>query len=192
VIGSRPELADQWSRARRFAAAGAVGGALGGAMLLVTPDGSFELVVPWLVAIASVSLLARGRLTAAAVHHRTEAPSGRLLLAVGIVGVYGGYFGAGAGVMLLALFLHFTRDSIPRCNGLKVVVLGAANGVAAVGFAILGDVRWGAAAALGLGAFIGGRIGPVVVRHAPVRLLQTAIGLSGLGLAVVLAAEAYG
>jgi uncharacterized membrane protein YfcA len=115
-----------------------------------------------------------------------------VLLLVFCVGIYAGYFGAAAGVLLLALFLAATPDSLPRCNALKNVVLGVANFVAAVVFALFGSVDWAAAGPLAVGLFAGASLGPVVVRRAPVRALRLAIALAGLGLAGYLAVDAYG
>ncbi len=190
VSASRPELRGQGGRFRRVAIAGALGGAAGGALLLVTPADSFELIVPWLVALGSVSMLARRRLVrappAGARHH------GRGLIAgTALVGVYGGYFGAGAGVMLLALLLHATDEALPRANAVKNVVLGLANGVAAVAFVLFGPVQWSAVVPLGIGLFIGGRIGPVIVRRVPADGLRAGIAVAGLALAVKLGIDAY-
>jgi hypothetical protein len=80
------------------------------------------------------------------------------------IAIYGGYFGAAAGVMVLALMLVATGESLARSNAFKNVVLGVANATAAVAFALLGDVHWDAAAPLALGLFAGGRLGPIVVR----------------------------
>ena len=190
VTASRPELRGQGARLRPLAIGGFVGGAAGAALLLVTPSESFELVVPWLVALGSVSMLARRRLvrpSASGVHHH-----GRGLIAgTALVGVYGGYFGAGAGVMLLALLLHATDDELPRANAIKNVVLGVANAVAGVAFALFGPVRWSAVVPLGAGLFIGGRLGPVMVRRLPADGLRAAIALAGLGLALKLGLDAY-
>jgi uncharacterized protein len=192
VTGSRPELRGQWARARPLAAAGLVGGVCGGVLLLITPAEAFERVVPALIAAAGVALLAQRNIVLAA---RSDRHSHRIgpgaLLATGLVGVYAGYFGAGAGVMVLALFLWLTHDTMPRVNALKNVVLGLANGVAALAFAVFGDVRWVMVLPLGAGALIGGRIGPIVVRRAPARPLQILIGLAGVGLAIKLAIDAY-
>jgi uncharacterized membrane protein YfcA len=136
-------------------------------------------------------MLLRGRLVdvAAAEAHRSG-PG--LLLGVGVVGVYSGFFGAGAGVVLLALLLHSVRDTLPRANAVKNVVLGCGNGVAAVTFACFGDVRWAYVAPMGAGLLVGARLGPIVVRRAPVRPLRIAIAVAGLGLAATLAIDAYG
>jgi uncharacterized membrane protein YfcA len=193
VIGSRPELVGQRARVTRLAVAGTIGGAVGGLLLLVTPADSFERLVPGLIALASVAILVRRRLVDAASHeHTTHHAGGGFLAAVGAVGVYGGYFGAGAGVMLLALLLFATGDPLPVANGIKNAVLGCANGIAAVAFACFGDVRWAVVAPLGAGLLIGGRLGPIVVRRTPSNALRIVIAVAGLGLSVKLAIDAFG
>ena len=108
-----------------------------------------------------------------------------------LVGIYGGYFGAAAGVILLALLLLGTTEPLATSNALKNALLGVANAVAALGFALLAPVEWLAIVPLAVGLFAGARLGPVVVRHAPADALRILIGLFGLALAVVLAAGAY-
>jgi uncharacterized protein len=93
--------------------------------------------------------------------------------------------------MLLALLLHSTADDLPRANAVKNVVLGVANGVAALAFVLFGPVHWSAVVPMGIGLFAGGRLGPVVVRRAPAGVLRVAIAIAGLGLAVKLGMDAY-
>ncbi|RZS90998.1 hypothetical protein EV189_0229 [Motilibacter rhizosphaerae] len=189
-LGSRPELAGQGPRLRRLCAIGAAGGLLGGALLLVTPAGGFARVVPWLIGGASVAILLRPQRAARELH--PDRPHPRALdVAVLLVGAYGGYFGAAAGVLMLAVLLAVTGEPLPRSNAVKNVVLGVANGVAAIAFAVLGPVHWAAAVPLGAGFLAGGRLGPVVVRHAPVGVLRTVIAGAGLVLAVRLGLQAY-
>lgn len=189
IIGSRPDLVGQRARVRQLAVAGMAGGAVGGALLLLTSAESFERLVPWLIGGASLAILARRKLVeVAAVEHQPRMGPGTVL-AVGLVGVYGGYFGAGAGVMLLALMLWATAEPLPRCNAVKNVVLGLANGIAAVAFAIFGPVRWDLVLPLGIGLLVGGRLGPVVVRRAPQGPLRVTIAVAGIGLAVKLALD---
>jgi uncharacterized membrane protein YfcA len=195
ISASGPELVGQRRHLVRLTAAGVVGGAGGGALLLVTPGDAFEKAVPWLVAAGALAILARRRLVDVSIeeghHHAHHEPTPRMLLAVGAVGVYGGYFGAGAGVMLLSLLLFLTGDTLPRANAAKNVVLGMANGVAALTFVLFGPVRWLYVLPLGAGLLLGGRAGPVVVRRAPQGPLRVFIGLAGLGLAVKLGIDAY-
>jgi uncharacterized membrane protein YfcA len=195
VAGSGPELDGQWRDARRLLVAAVIGGAVGASLLLVTPESTFERIVPWLIAGASLAMLAprRGTRRALSENHLRPFEGLRLvdLAMVAVVAVYGGYFGAGAGVMLLALLLHITCSSLPRANAVKTATLGAANVVAAVGFALLAAVEWGAAVPLGLGLVVGGRIGPVVVRSSPAGPLRVFISIAGIGLAIKLATSAY-
>ena len=191
TLGSRIELQGQAPRVRALAIAAVLGGSVGAALLLLTPSDTFERIAPWLIGAASVAILARQRV----VRHDEDEPrlaGAGLIGGVFLVGIYGGYFGAGAGVVLLALLLAGTRDTLARSNALKNVVLGIANGTAALAFCLLAPVHWAAVAPLAAGLFAGGRLGPIVVRHANAPLLRAAIGLAGLALAVKLGADAYG
>jgi uncharacterized membrane protein YfcA len=107
------------------------------------------------------------------------------------VAIYGGYFGAAAGVVLLALLLVSTVEPLPRATALRNLLLGSANAVAALAFIVWGPVRWSAAIPLGLGFLAGGRLGPIVVRHVPAAPLRVLIACAGLGLAVHLGLDAY-
>lgn len=181
VSASRPELAGQLPRLRRLAAVGLLGGLTGSALLLLTPPGAFVRIVPWLVAFGSIAiLLPRGPGTSSAWWHGGFVVPGGVFL----VAVYGGYFGAAAGVLMLALLLVSTGDTLPRANAAKNFVLGVANAGAALIFSFFGPVHWGAAVPLAAGLFIGGRLGPAVVRRAPTALLRLLIAAAGLGLAL--------
>lgn len=190
VWGFRPELAGQSAQMRRLVPAGAAGGLAGGVLLLVTPSGDFKRIVPWLIFGASVSLLRRRRTVG--IEHRGHREGWGLFAATFVIGVYGGYFGAAAGVVLLALLLFATAESVPRASAAKNLILGAANATAAVLFALASSVRWSAVVPLAVGLFVGGRIGPVVVRRTPPRALLVVIAFAGVGLAVYLGVDAYG
>ncbi|MFW3172769.1 sulfite exporter TauE/SafE family protein [Geodermatophilus sp. CPCC 206100] len=195
VSASGPELRGQGRRLLRLAAGAVLGGAAGAALLLLTPSDAFERIVPWLIAGASVALLLQRPPRELAAEGARAHPDHRdpwwLPLGTFAVAVYGGYFGAAAGVMMLAMFLLSTGEGLPRGNALKNVVLGIANAVAAVGFLVLAPVAWSAALPLALGLFVGGRIGPGVVRRAPQTVLRRLIAVAGLGLAVHLAVQAH-
>jgi uncharacterized protein len=188
---SRRELAGQGSRLRRLATATVIGGAAGAALLLSTPAEVFELLVPFLIGAASLVLLlqpAVTRLTGGPVDERSPA----LLAGTFGVGVYAGYFGAAAGVVLLALLTVSVAEPLARLVAARNVTLGLANLVAAAGFALFGPVRWSAAAPLAAGFLLGGGIGPALVRRLPGNRLRVAIALLGLGVAVKLAVDAFG
>ncbi|MGE0218113.1 sulfite exporter TauE/SafE family protein [Mycolicibacterium sp.] len=194
ILGSRPELAGQGAWLRRVLPFAGLGGVLGAVALLSTPAEGFERIVPVLLAGSALAILLPTRPTADArvASHRRDRI--RLILegaAVFAICIYGGYFGAAAGVMLLALFLRAGGATLPRANAGKNVILGAANGVAAIIFAIAAPVQWLAVAALGLGCLIGSRLGPVIVRHAPAGPMRVAIGIAGLALAAKLGWDTY-
>ena len=112
-----------------------LGGAAGATLLLLTPSDTFERIAPWLIGVASLAILVRPRV------HPEHSPPGTgpgLIAGVFAIAIYGGYFGAAAGVMVLALMLVATGESLARSNAFKNVVLGVANATAAVGFALLG------------------------------------------------------
>jgi uncharacterized membrane protein YfcA len=187
ALASRAELAGRRRWLRRYAPVAALGGALGTALLLRTAADTFERVVPFLVAIGSLALLVAPRLTARR-RASTAANTEPWWLAVGLlfISIYNGYFGAGAGVMTLALVLVASGDSLPVANALKNMLVGAATLVAAIGLVIFTSVTWGAVVPLGIGTFVGGAIGPRVTRRLPERALRILVAAIGLGLAVQL------
>lgn len=186
LLTSGPELRPQRARVLHFAVAGTVGGAGGAVLLLSTPPGTFAALVPWLIALASVALLARPwlqRLRMPATHRHLG-----MNVFVAVVAVYGGYFGAAAGVVLLAGFGAVLRDPYRMLNALKSVVVGAANLAASVIFAVLSvlgraPVDWGSAVPLALGCLIGAVVSPPIVRRLPETGLRVGVGLAGLCLA---------
>ena len=194
IWGSRPELVGQRRLLTRIVPFAAMGGVAGAALLLSTPAEGFEKIVPVLLGFAAVAILIPVRPTKdarVADHRRHMATLTLQGLAVFAICIYGGYFGAAAGVLLLALFLRMSGTLLPQANARKNVVLGVANGIAAVIFAVAAPVQWAAVAVLGLGCLVGGRLGPIVVRHTPDKPLRVAIGLAGLALAVKLGVDAY-
>jgi hypothetical protein len=194
TLGSLPELEGQRKWITRIAPVAVVGGAAGAALLLSTPAGGFEKVVPILLGLASVAILIprRGNREARiAVHRRHTAGVVLEAGAIFLICVYGGYFGAAAGVLLLALLLRAGHTTLARANAAKNVIVGIANAVAAIIFAFLAPVHWPAVLALGIGCLIGSRLGPIVVRRAPAKPLRVLIGAAGLALAVKLGIDAY-
>ncbi len=186
ALTSRPELAGKGSWLRRWAPVAAVGGALGSALLLSTPAGIFGRVVPFLVIAGSLALLAQPPLSAR--HERFSGPHTRLVLPIGLLAlsVYGGYFGAGSGVMMLALLLFTTDSELPNANALKNMLVGAVVVMSAIAFAVFGFVDWAAVAPLSAGMFAGSMLGPRVARRMPAGILRWLIALLGIALAIQL------
>ncbi|MFF0544361.1 sulfite exporter TauE/SafE family protein [Nocardia thailandica] len=184
TANSGRELTGRGPTLVRWSVLSALGGVLGAVLLLVAPPGVFERIVPALVAVASLALLVQPLVR----RHLGEAHLPRLVPAgIFLTAVYGGYFGAGAGVIFLSLMLLCTSETLWSATVLKSFLLGISNLVAAVGFAVFGPVHWAAAVALALGALAGGWCGPPLVKVIPPGPLKIAIGVGGLGLAVFLA-----
>jgi uncharacterized membrane protein YfcA len=168
----------------------ALGGAAGATVLLVTPASTFTVVVPVLIAAASVVLLTQPRIRKLA-----PAPDAGHPLAYGIalfaVAMYVGYFGAAAGVMLLVVLSTMIEESLIKVNAAKNALSGMANATAAVCFALFGDVRWTFVGPLAAGFLIGGWIGPKIARKVPAGAFRVFVSLCGIGLAVKLGSSAY-
>jgi uncharacterized membrane protein YfcA len=190
AVGSGPELTGQGTRVRRFGTVTALGGAAGAAALLLSPAHSFELVVPVLIAGAAVLLLIQPRVKSLSARPDGER-SVPLMMALFAAAMYVGYFGAGGGVLLLAVLGMMIDEALARLNAIKNVISGLANFVAAVGFALFAPVRWSFVLPLAAGFLIGGWTGPKVVRRMPPEGLRVVVALAGVGLAVKLGWSAY-
>jgi uncharacterized membrane protein YfcA len=190
VAGSLPELRGQRAELTRLIPVAMAGGAAGAALLLSIPAEGFEKVVPILLGASAILIaLPRRQRADGAVRSRAHiAMEGMAILAIC---VYGGFFGAAAGVLLLALFLSTGSETLAHANATKNVVLGVANLVAALVFVVLAPVDWLAVAPLGIGCLIGSRLGPIVVRHAPATPIRMAIAVAGVALAIKLGIDAY-
>ena len=190
VASSRPELAGEGRLVLRLGAVTALGGAAGAAVLLVTPASTFTVVVPVLIGAASVVLLVQPR-----IKKLVPAPDEGHRLVNGIalfaVAMYVGYFGAAAGVMLLVVLSIMIEESLVKVNAVKNAVSGLANAMAAVCFALFGDVRWAFVAPLAAGFLIGGWIGPKIARRVPAEAFRVFVSLCGMGLAVKLGISAH-
>jgi hypothetical protein len=159
------------------------GGVAGSALLVFTSSAVFNDVVPYLLVIAALGLLLQPRLSSWQQRHPSQ--GNRLLLPCGLfaVSTYNGYFGAGAGVMLLALLMVTVDQHIARANALKNVLVGVSTVVSASLFVALGRVEWNAAIPLAAGMFFGSTIGPRIARRLPGNVLRLLVALTGLGLA---------
>jgi uncharacterized membrane protein YfcA len=190
AASSRPELAGQGPRVLRLGVVTALGGAAGAAVLLLTPASTFTVVVPVLIGAASVVLLVQPRVKRLA---PTPGEGHRLThgIALFAVAMYVGYFGAAAGVMLLVVLSTMIEETLVKINAIKNAVSGMANAMAAMCFALFGDVRWMLVAPLAAGFLIGGWIGPKIARKVPTGAFRVFVSLCGVGLAVKLGLSAH-
>ncbi len=184
--GSRSELSRVPRRsALRWAGLAAVGGLAGAVVLLVTPNGAFEWVVPFLVLVGVAMLLAQPRVGDLSAAKRALFPYGLV-----VVSLYEGYFGAGSGVTTLALVLLTVERSLPHANAIKNGWLGVADACAGLLFVFTGTVAWVAFVPLTLGYLGGGLIGPRVARRADPSVLRRTVACFGVVLAAVLLVRA--
>jgi uncharacterized membrane protein YfcA len=185
ALGYRRELRGQRERVLLGGAGTALGAIVGGVLLLTLPEGVFEAVVPVLILLACALMVLRPkpRLSQGSLsRHRKLA-----LAAIGFaVGIYGGYFGAAQGVILLAALRFLIPDGLQRLNGLKNVMVGVANGVAAVLFVIFAHVAWDAAALVAAGSIAGAQLGARYGRRIPDQALRWTVVTVGVAVAIVL------
>jgi uncharacterized protein len=185
VWGYRRELSGQSRRVLLLGAGTAAGAAGGAALLLVLPAQVFKAVVPVLILVACVLMATRPnpKLTSRA---PTTGGWAALVAMTFTVGIYGGYFGAAQGVILLACLRLLLADRLQRLNGLKNVLVGIANGVAAIAFVIFANVNWTAVGLVAAGSTIGALLGSTYGRRIPDELLRRAVIALGVAVAIVL------
>ena len=193
AIGYRSELVGQRPRLLRLGLASLLGGVLGAILLLTLPAGAFKDIVPVLIVLALVLVVVQPRLSermAARTAGDRLAVTPLLWVLVFGTGVYGGYFGAAQGVILVATMGVLLEESLQRINAAKNVLAGLVNGIAAVVFILVSEshVDWLAAGLIAVGSVIGGVIGARVGRRlSPVALrgLIVVVGLCAIGKLII-------
>jgi uncharacterized protein len=162
AVGYRRELAGQRRLVLRFGLASILGGATGAVLLLVLPASAFKAIVPVFIAIALVLVLLQPRISRALTERRVKPrEDGGILtpLAVYATGIYGGYFGAAQGILLLGILGVALPQDMQRTNALKNVLAGLVNAVAGLYFALFAHVAWGPAAIIAVASILGGQLG---------------------------------
>jgi uncharacterized membrane protein YfcA len=190
AIGYADLIGEQRQRVTRLAVPTLLGAAAGTALLLVTSNDTFEAIVPALVAGSCLLLLFQPRLTAR-MSHAGDERSPWLTAGLLFSGAYAAYFGSAVGILLLGLLGLFVADSMQRLNGLKILLAGIANLLAAIAYACLAEVDWRFAVCLMVSSLIGGRLGATLARRVSGDVLRVAIALIGLVVAAVLAWRAF-
>jgi uncharacterized protein len=191
AYGYREELRGQWRRTGRLACAAFAGAVLGAALLLVLPASAFKAIVPVFIGVALVLVVLQPRLSewlAARGSAPTPHAGWAMMLAVFLAGVYGGYFGAAQGILLLAVLGLGLPEGLQRVNAVKNVLAGLANLTAAVLFVFAASIAWDAALLIALGAVCGGVIGARVGRRLPSGVLRgviVAVGVSAIAQLVL-------
>jgi uncharacterized membrane protein YfcA len=185
AYGYRRELNGQRTRVLWLSIAAVIGAITGGLLLLVLPAETFEIVVPALIAIACVLVVIQPRLSNW-LGGRRRHPHGGPWLWLGVLatGVYGGYFGAAQGVVLMALLAIFLDEDLQRVNAVKNVLAGIVNGSAALLFIAIAHVNWAIVVCIAVGSTLGGFLGASIGRRLPPLVLRVIIVIVGV-LAIV-------
>ncbi len=186
AIGYRRELVGQRGRLLRLASASLAGGVVGAVLLLALPAAAFDTIVPVLIGAGCVLVVLQPRIARrvlASAEKRGGVPEHGAAWVWALVfatGIYGGYFGAAQGVLLMAVLGIGIHESLQRLNGTKNVLAGLVNAVAAVIFIVVAEVNWTAVALIAVGSVIGGQVGATVGRRLPPLALRTVIVLVGV------------
>lgn len=182
AIGYRRELVGQGARLIRLGAASVLGGLTGAFLLLKLPASAFNAIVPVLIGLGCVLVLAQPWISR---HIRPPAPapphgSEIMLVLVYAAGIYGGYFGAAQGVLLIAILGLGLAESLQRINAAKNILAMLVNGVAALVFITISQVSWKAAGIIAAGSVIGGQVGATVGRRLPPVVFRGFVAVVGV------------
>jgi hypothetical protein len=191
VTAYRRELVGQRHRVLQLGAASLLGGLSGAILLLSLPHNVFKAAVPALIAVAALLMAAQPRISAGLERRGDRRAHGGagLLAGVFLTGIYGGYFGAAQGVILIALLAIFIEDDLQRLNGTKNVLALIVNAVAGLFFIATTPISWSVVGLIAAGSTIGGQVGGRYGRRLPAALLRWVIVIVGLGVAAGLAVE---
>jgi uncharacterized membrane protein YfcA len=188
-VGFRGEIHVLRDRLYELAPTVVVGAACGGVLLLTTPSADFRLLAPWLVIFASVLFATQPLLARTLRLNRDKmSRSHRVSMHVAIffAAIYGAYFGAGLGVVLLGVLGLWLSDPLVRVNGLRSMLALLINTVAVIVFVIKAPIAWKPAAAMLISSLVGGYLGALVARRVPTWLLRSIVVLAGLTTGVML------
>ncbi|NKQ58186.1 sulfite exporter TauE/SafE family protein [Amycolatopsis sp. K13G38] len=190
AVGYRHELKGQARRLARYAVPSALGAGCGTVLLLLLPPNTFELVVPVLVGLAVVLVAVQPRVAVYVARRREREPEQEtrggplLLFLIFLIGVYGGYFTAAQGVMLMGVMGMLLTDSLQRLNGIKNVLAAVVNVIAGTVYAFVAPVSWPVIGLLAVGSTLGGQLGAKIGRRLPPAVLRGVIIVVGIAAIV--------
>ena len=167
-----------------------IGGALGAVLLLLTPIKTFDLVLPWLLAIATVALALGNRL-GEMLRRRWRIGAAAVLMVQFCLGVYGGYFGGGVGIMMMAVWSLLSERTLKSFNAPRTLLVSAANTIAVLIFIAAQSVRWREALVMLAAALLGGYCGAQIGRRAPAGVVRAGTLLLSVGITLAFFVRAY-
>jgi uncharacterized membrane protein YfcA len=156
-----------------------VGGALGAGLLLVTSDRTFRQIAPWLLLFATL-LFAFGNQVSAAMRGRLQGSGWLMLILLFPIAVYGGYFGGGIGIMFLAALRLYGMTDIHGMNGIKTIMGGALNALAALIFVVNRQVAWKPTLVMAGASIVGGYVGPILARRVKAEAIRGLVIVVGV------------
>lgn len=185
--GYRRELVDQRRWLVPLLIPSLLGGMIGTWLVVSQPETVFKRLVPWLILVATVLFLLQpliSRWTGIGQAHQQPSPlvMGGIIFFQFLVALYGGYFGAGIGILMLSSLALMGVGDIHRMNALKTILASAINGMSVILFLISGEVRWGPAVPMMVSAIAGGWIGATVARRLHKNVVRYSVILIGVGL----------
>jgi hypothetical protein len=183
AVGYRDELSGQRDRVLALGIAAVCGGTLGSISLLVLPASAFKAIVPFFIGVALVLILLQKQINKALGNRRRGAGQGVGTGAIAgafCTGIYGGYFGAAQGILMMSVLGLSADDTMQRLNAVKVITTGLTNLVAGVVFVIAAHVAWNVAGLIACGSIIGGVLGARYGRRLSPRALRALIVVVGI------------
>lgn len=187
----RSELREQRDVVRLLALVSVIGGLAGALLLLITPPDIFREMLPYLMLAATLLFALSPRINAWArrkdVHQVSPQDNKvRSIVLQLIISIYGGFFGGGIGIMMLAMLALMGMDHIHKMNAIKTLLATLINGIAVITFAVIGQVAWIAALLMAAGAIVGGYGGAALSRRIDPKLVRTFVIIVGFGITIYL------
>jgi uncharacterized membrane protein YfcA len=165
-----------------------IGGAIGALLLLGTPSGLFDRLLPWLLLVSTLALGLAPRIRG---NIGARLPRSMLLGVQGMLGIYGGYYGGAVGLMMLAVWSLIDKGEVKALNAPRTLMVTAANSVAILCFVVAGAIRWPDALLVGAGAIVGGYGGARLGRVLPSPVIRGATLLLCIAITVLFFIRAY-
>lgn len=191
VLSSKRELKGQGSVTLHVMAFAVIGAIIGSIILLHSSNKSFQDVAPFVILLSGVLMLIPKKQSAYVHESVSKTASAIAAIAIVVVGIYVGYFGAGGGVLMAAILIRIIDAPYAICNAVRNVSTLTMNAVSALIFIFTTPISWSALVVLAVGLFIGGYIGPIIVRVIPSAIMKYSVAIGAIILAAFLAYQAY-
>jgi uncharacterized membrane protein YfcA len=191
VLASLKELHGHWHQVLKYAIFTVIGSVIGCCLLLAFPGKVFERVVPFFILIAGAMILISGKHTPHPGRKRPLWQKSLYLLALVLTGIYAGYFGAASGIVVLVLLTYLMEQNFLVTNAVKNAVCGFTNLVALIIYGFASRIYWLDALPMAVGMFVGGYLGPIVVRYIPAKIMRWIIAILAVTQALIYFKQAY-